>query len=595
MMLETKKYNMWDYMRLSMKICPIYTLLRLANHLVNALIPTAQVLVIARFVDTALAIFGGTVPRSAILVPLALLIGLIAYQNVIGKLMVFANRKYDFRLEEAFRAAVVDKRARLEYRHIEDNDTWELIQRIGTNPGQKISEGQYNLMEQTATIVRIVSLLSLVMTQVWWAGLVILAACIPLAFLAAKSGKQVYESQKESQKHNRRAGYYQGLLLGRDNVEERALFAYSRQINDRWYEKYDIARRIDLKAYGLRLLKIKGSGLITLMFSLLIVGVLILPLSSGALSVGTFMGLSTATFDLVQTMTWKLNYNLSLLAQHREYLKDLTAFCALSEQEGVLELPAEPAPVFETLEFRYVTFAYPGTDKEILKDFCLTLKRGIHYAFVGVNGAGKTTVTKLLTGLYTNYEGEILLNGKELRTYSPAELKALFSVVYQDFSRYYLPVKESIGLGNVRHMENTEAVGRAVEAIGLSEAVDKLPQGLDTWLGKIKTDGTDLSGGEWQRVAIARSLVSPAQIRILDEPTAALDPVAESRVYETFGRISQGKSTIFITHRLGAAKLADVIVVIDGGRAAEQGSHQELMDRGGLYAAMFDSQRSWYQ
>lgn len=594
MQLEKKTYTMWDYMRLSMKICPVYTLLRLANHLVNALIPTVQVLVVARFVDTALAIFDGTASQSAIVGPLVLLIGLIAYQNVVGKLMVFANRKYDFKLEEAFRAAVVDKRARLEYRHIEDNDTWELIQRIGLNPGQKISEGQYNLMEQAATIVRIVSLLSLVMTQVWWAGLVILAACIPLAFLAAKSGKQVYESQKESQKHNRRAGYYQGLLLGRDNVEERALFAYSPEINEKWYEKYDIARRIDLKAYGLRLLKIKGSGLITLVFSLLIVGVLILPLISGTLSVGTFMGLSTATFDLVQTMTWKLNYNLSLLAQYREYLKDLTAFCALSEQEGVLELPAEPAPVFETLEFRHVTFAYPGTDKEILKDFCLTLKRGIHYAFVGVNGAGKTTVTKLLTGLYTNYEGEILLNGRELRTYSQAELKALFSVVYQDFAKYYLPLRESIGLGDVRHMD-TCSVKEAVDIIGLTEAVEKLPQGLDTWLGKIKTDGTDLSGGEWQRVAIARSLVSPAQIRILDEPTAALDPVAESRIYETFGRISQGKSTIFITHRLGAAKLADVIVVIDGGRATEQGSHQELMDRGGLYAAMFDSQRSWYQ
>lgn len=229
-----------------------------------------------------------------------------------------------------------------------------------------------------------------------------------------------------------------------------------------------------------------------------------------------------------------------------------------------------------------------------MKNFNLRLEKDLHYAFVGINGAGKTTVTKLLTGLYDNYEGEILLNGRELRTYSQAELKALFAVVYQDFAKYYIPLKDNIALGNVLNF-NDQEVQQVASIIGLDEEVKDLPMGYDTPLGKIIEGGVDLSGGQWQKVAIARALYNPAQIRILDEPTAALDPVAESNIYEMFGRISKGKSTIFITHRLGAAKLADQIIVIDDGQVKEQGTHDELLKLGGIYAEMFEDQRSWYK
>jgi ATP-binding cassette subfamily B protein len=246
----------------------------------------------------------------------------------------------------------------------------------------------------------------------------------------------------------------------------------------------------------------------------------------------------------------------------------------------------------------------------ILKNLSLTLLAHRHYAFVGVNGAGKTTITKLLTGLYDNYTGDILIDGKNLRDFSQAELKSLFSIVYQDFAKYQIPMTDSIGIGNVQAIltNNTqinvndkdgfaiseENVAVAVENLGLGEAVSKLPDGLNTPLGRIKEKGVDLSGGEWQRVAIARTLVSRAPVHILDEPTAALDPVAESDVYELFGKISKGKSTIFITHRLGAARLADEIFVIADGHVIEQGTHEELMKKSGVYAEMFEAQRGWY-
>jgi ATP-binding cassette subfamily B protein len=238
-----------------------------------------------------------------------------------------------------------------------------------------------------------------------------------------------------------------------------------------------------------------------------------------------------------------------------------------------------------------------------LRDLSLCLEGSRHYAVAGINGAGKTTLTKLLTGLYGEYEGEILLNGKNLREYSQGELKGIFAVVYQDFARYFISVAENIALGDQSGGTENDETGSSGTArreavlrqIGLEDAVRELPRGADTDLGKIREGGSDLSGGQWQRLAIARALYRPSAVYILDEPTAALDPVAESEVYGMFGTISAGKPTIFITHRLGAARLADEIVVIDQGRVAEQGSHEALMEQGGIYAGMFESQRSWYQ
>ena len=342
-------------------------------------------------------------------------------------------------------------------------------------------------------------------------------------------------------------------------------------------------------------IRLKGSSLVTVLLSLLIISVLLFPLQRGLITPGMFMGLVTSTLNLIQMMSWELADTMGQIARNLEYCKDLTAFCALSETQGALELPADSSEItFESLEFSHVTFRYPGTDKDILSDFNLRLECGRHYAFVGINGAGKTTLTKLLTGLYDNYEGEILLNGRELKTFSQAQLKAFFSVVYQDFARYQISLEDNIALGDVLHRDQ-DKIRTAAASIGLDQAIADLPRGMETPLGKIKENSVDLSGGQWQRVAIARALYNPAAVQILDEPTAALDPVAESGIYEMFGKISAGKSTIFITHRLGAARLADEIIVVDGGKVAEKGSHEKLLSRNGIYASMYEAQRSWYQ
>ena len=581
-----RRYRYWDFVKIPMSVAPAETVLRLINVVTMALMPVLQTLTIAEFVDTALLIFGGDTSKS-IWKPLILLVLITAYTVLAGHLSQFMNLRIEIKLNREYRVQMVEKRARLAYTHVENNETWDLVSRVCEDPAQQIRNGMNNIVSATDILVRVFSLLIVLVGQVWWAGLAIVGISLPLFALAIKAGKSNYQADVEAKKYNRRAKYLRGVLQGRDNVEERAMFGYTGAVNQKWRESYEKWRTIHLKTEALYFVKMKGASLITVLLSLLIISILLLPLSQGLITVGMFMGLVTNTLNLIQMMSWQLAWTMSELAKNREYLKDLSTFGDLDETEGALELPSEERIPFETIDFINVSFAYPGTETYILKNLNLHLEKGRHYAFVGVNGAGKTTLTKLLTGLYDNYEGEILINGVSLRKYSQAQLKSLFSVVYQDFAKYSVSVRENVQLGDVL-VQNDDRVREILEQIGLD-------MDLDINLGKIRAHGTDLSGGQWQRVAIARSLYSRAAIRILDEPTAALDPVAESEVYEMFGRISAGQSTIFITHRLGAARLADQIIVLDDGHVAEQGSHEELIGLGGIYSQMFEAQRSWYQ
>lgn len=590
-----KDYKLIDFIKIPFKVGPGLFLVKLINQIISSSIPSIQVLVTASFIDSAIAIFNGAMEYNRIFIPLTGLMIIIIYQYLNTSLISYVNLKLEIKLTEIIRTEIAYKRSKLEYRHIENNDSWDLITRTCGDPIGKINGGFENILGALNIIIRVVSLLAILVTQVWWAAIVIIGICLPLFSIAIKGGKATYKANQEAEKHTRRARYLHDVLSGRDNIEERALFGYSDELNNKWLDKYEEARKINLKITLKYFIRIKGSSLITVVISIFIIGVLLIPLSKGVITPGMFMGLVTATLGLIQLMSWNLSWITSELAKNREYLKDLTAFMDLSEQEGSLDLPEEADKVnFETIEFDNVSFKYPDTDRYILKGFNLRLDKNIHYAFVGINGAGKTTITKILTGLYDNFEGDIRINNKSIRDYKQSQLKALFSVVYQDFAKYYISLKDNILLGDV-NVKDEDRLKEIVSLLNLDEVIDKLPQGQETYLGKIKEDGMDLSGGEWQKVAIARALYNPAVIRILDEPTAALDPVAESNIYKMFGHISKGKSTIFITHRLGAAKLADEIIVIDDGAVAEKGNHEALMKNDGIYAEMFDSQRSWYQ
>lgn len=601
---KNKLYGMLCYLYIPLKICPLYTWIIFVNRIITALIPAATVLVTADFVDKVMNYNRGEIGYQKVLISIGLYLIIIIYSNINQTIIRnFINTRYDMKITQKFSVAMIEKQAHLKYKYIEDNNTWDLINRVCANPLEKIARGMNNLLDIIEVVVNICSILVVILSFAWWIAVIIVMIAIPLIYLAIRGGQEVYKEDVKAKKYERIADYLKSLLISRENVDERSLFGYCEYINSQWYKKYEKARKINLKIEMKYYINMKAAGLFTVIISLLMIGLLVIPLTKRQIELGMFIGLVTAVYNLVQMIACTLPYIAKEIASSREYLKDFNIFVSLEEEEGALDLPKyDENDIIKTIEFKNISFRYPNTDKYILKDFNLKVDRDLKYAFVGSNGAGKTTVIKLLTGLYDDYEGEILINNINIKKYKNAHLKALFSIVYQDYAKYFISIIDNVLLGNVNNIkkvkENNSKKVTEIEniicSIGLNN-LNSLPEGLNTYLGKIMKDSVDISGGEWQRLAIARALYSSAQIQILDEPTASLDPIAESKLYELFHKISKNKTTIYVTHRLGAARMADQIVVIENGRVEELGTHKELMKIHGIYEKMFLSQKSWYE
>ena len=256
---------------------------------------------------------------------------------------------------------------------------------------------------------------------------------------------------------------------------------------------------------------------------------------------------------------------------------------------------AVPRPIRQGFEFRNVSFAYPGTERRVLRDFNFHLHPGERIALIGENGQGKTTVVKLITRLYDPTEGEILLDGVDLREYDLDDLHHEMGVIFQDFMRYEMTARDNIGVGRVERDSTEDEIERAAEKSLAASVIAKLPRHYDQMLGRRFEGGVELSGGEWQKVALARAYLRDAQLLILDEPTAALDARSELEVFERFAELTEGKMALLISHRFSTVRMADRIVVLEGGRLVEQGSHEELMALGGRYAGMFEMQAASYR
>jgi ATP-binding cassette subfamily B protein len=266
--------------------------------------------------------------------------------------------------------------------------------------------------------------------------------------------------------------------------------------------------------------------------------------------------------------------------------------------------PAASGTVPETLRagirLESVTFTYPGQDEPVLHDVDLDLPAGSTVAIVGENGAGKTTLVKLLTRMYVPDEGRIMVDGADLADLPPDEWRSRTTAVFQDFLRPSLPARQVVGVGDLPRMDDGEAIGSALARSGSDGLVKRLPGGLDTPLGRWFTGGQELSGGQWQRLALARGLMRPTPLlTVLDEPTAALDAAAETRLFERFAELARagresGGITLLISHRFSTVRMADLIVVLDRGRVAEAGGHDELLASGGTYAQLFTLQARAY-
>ena len=257
---------------------------------------------------------------------------------------------------------------------------------------------------------------------------------------------------------------------------------------------------------------------------------------------------------------------------------------------------ARPVPAtIDSVEFRGVSFAYPAAERDVLHDVSFTITRGQTLAVVGRNGSGKTTIVKLLARLYDPTRGQILINGNDIREFDRAELQRRFAVVFQDCVRYALTARENVGFGDVRYVDAAQWVRNAAASAGVADDLATLPQGYETFLGGQFGIGQDLSGGQWQKIGLARGFMRRGALFVLDEPTAHLDAIAELEAFRSFRKLTVGATSLLISHRFSNFRVADRIVVLESGHVIQEGTHAELAAGGGLYSRMFEAQAGGYR
>ncbi|HZQ17550.1 MAG TPA: ABC transporter ATP-binding protein [Terriglobales bacterium] len=316
---------------------------------------------------------------------------------------------------------------------------------------------------------------------------------------------------------------------------------------------------------------------------------------AGRLTIGTFYFLITAIMQASSNIQQVFS-TLSGIADQALFLTDLLAFFEMKPtiRSKPNALPA-PRPIRRGFEFRDVSFHYPGNERMVIDRLNFHLHPAERVALIGENGQGKTTIVKLITRLYDPTDGQILLDGVDLREYDLEDLYREIGVIFQDFMRYEMTARENIGVGKIDEVENLPALKNAAHKSLADEVISRLPAGLEQMLGRRFESGVDLSGGEWQRLALARAYLRDSQLLVLDEPTAALDARSEYQVFQRFAELTTGKMALFISHRFSTVRMADRIVVLESGRIVEEGTHEKLTRMGGRYAEMFELQAASYR
>jgi ATP-binding cassette subfamily B protein len=484
--------------------------------------------------------------------------------------------------------------ATLDLEQFEDSVFYDKLERARQQTvGRTVLLSQ--VMSQIQDFISIAFLLTGLLTLNPWLILLLLIAIIPSFMGESYFNSQNYALTRSQTPERRELDYVRYLGASDETAKEVKIFGLSdfiinrfKTLSDKFYadnSKLAVRR----SAWGTFFSVLGSAGYYAAY------GFIIYQTVTGKSSVGTLTFLAGSFRQLSSLMENSLN-RFTSVSQGAIYLNDFHEFFEIKPKIKVALSPLPfPNPIKQGFTFEDVGFKYHNAESWANRHLNFTLHPGEKIALVGENGAGKTTLVKLLARLYDPTEGRILLDGADLRNYDIAGLRLNLGIIFQDYIRYQMSFSQNIAVGNIDELANTELIRKAAHESLADALAAKLPLGYEQWLGRRFNEGVELSGGEWQKVALARAYMKDAQVLILDEPTAALDARAEYEVFQRFSSLTQGKSAVLISHRFSTARLADRIIVLEKGKILEAGTHQELMADNGRYAELFSLQAAGYQ
>ncbi len=519
-------------------------------------------------------------------------------QQVINNVSRAVNRIAGEKVVKQVRLQMMEKSKELDLASFDDHVFYEKMENAsreaGVRPLNIISE-TFNVV---STVIEFISYLVILLSapSLAPATLAVIALAIPSAVINFVYRKKNFKYLRNRAKERRQMNYFADLLVNKDIIKEVRLFDLGDMFIGRFIDVFNVyykgLRRLILSESLWHIAIGVLSGLVNLMFYAIIA----MQVFTGKIMIGDY-SLYTGAVAAIATCVNTLVSSSGTIYEGTLFIDNLISF--MKEEMTVMPSVNPPRKAERksghTIEFKNVSFSYPGTERRVVNDVSFTIHSGETVAIVGLNGAGKTTLIKLLMRLYDPTEGCILLDGHDIREYDLGELYGMFGTIFQDFGKYALNVEENIRLGNIHREADIEAVKDAAEQSAAGEYIDKLPDGYSTPLMRIfEQNGIELSIGQWQKLAIARAFYADSEILILDEPTASLDPIAEQEIFNQFDNLRSDKTTIFVSHRLSSATIASQIFVLEDGRLIEKGSHTELMAQGGKYYKLFSTQARRY-
>ena len=570
------------------KYAPMASLLKLIEVIITAIMIPLSLLFTQNLINGFSEYFRGSETISGVMVWGLLLVISMFVTSSTAFINGIQSINMKRQLDKEFTKHVINKYSRLQYACFEDKKVQDTLNRVGNSPQDMIIQTFNDITSALSAMITIAGVILIFVQLFWWIPLLFMTIICVIVWMDFKAMKMMNDMFNSQTVDERLLSYYAGLLSNKNSLFELKVFSATDYIKKLWYDKSDVVLRTRLKTTIRSQKFFAVSCFLVLLWIGLVVFVLISNLNPLGLSLGLFISLTGSALTVLGT-TENLSYIFSnitrhyLLVQHYEVFLNLPE---ISRNDQVTTYDLNNPKI----EFSNVHFRYPNSDNEILKGISFKIERGERLAIVGENGAGKSTIIKLLCRLYQPDSGEIKVNGININLLSEKQMQSLFSVVFQDYGCYQLTLRENVALSDINRMFDDSLIQEAL----VKGMAAEISGDLEIKLGKIEDDGVDVSGGQWQRIALSRALFSPNPFVILDEPTASLDPLAESEMYTSFARKLDNKGCIMISHRLASARLADQIIVIYDGIVCESGQHEELLRLNGVYCDMWRAQSSWY-